>query len=77
MTKIASAEPQQTSLIVVVGGYAGTGKTTLSKRLAAELGLPGLGSDDLGQTIKRSKALEGHDVDAKKETQCYEQGLHC
>jgi predicted kinase len=76
MNDILPGTPRQPSLIVV-GGYAGTGKTTLSKRLAAGLGLPRLGSDDLGQSIKRSKALEGHDVDAKKGTRCHEQGLHC
>jgi predicted kinase len=41
----------------VIGGFAGTGKSTVARRLSAELGIPRLGSDDLGWTIKASAGL--------------------
>jgi predicted kinase len=44
-------------LLVVIGGAPGAGKTTLSRRLAAELLLPRLGADAIGHTIRASKAL--------------------
>jgi predicted kinase len=50
--------------LIVIGGFAGTGKSTLSRRLAAELRMPRLGSDSIGRTIRASKALDGHDVNA-------------
>jgi predicted kinase len=50
--------------LIVIGGFAGTGKSTLSRRLAADLRLPRLGSDSIGRTIRASRALAGHDVDA-------------
>jgi len=31
--------------LIVVGGFAGTGKTAVSRRLSAELSIPRLGSD--------------------------------
>ena len=50
--------------LIIVGGFAGTGKTTVSRRLSAELSIPRLGSDTLGRTIKGSQALNGADVNA-------------
>jgi predicted kinase len=40
--------------LIIIGGFAGTGKTAISKRLSAELLIPRLGSDTLGRTIKQS-----------------------
>jgi predicted kinase len=43
--------------LIVIGGFAGTGKTEISKRLAIELGIPRLGSDTIGRTIKNSAGI--------------------
>jgi predicted kinase len=50
--------------LIVIGGFAGAGKSTLSRRLATDLRMPRLGSDSIGRTIRASKALDGHDVNA-------------
>jgi len=50
--------------LIIVGGFAGTGKTAISKRLSAELGIPRLGSDTLGRTIKNSIEIQNGKVDA-------------
>lgn len=50
--------------LIVLGGFAGTGKTTLAKRLSSELGFPRLGSDSIGRTIRRSEGLEGATANA-------------
>ena len=44
---------------LIIGGFAGTGKTAVSRRLSAELGIPRLGSDTLGRTIKDSVGSKG------------------
>ncbi len=43
-----------TPALIVIGGFAGAGKTAISKRLSAELQIPRLGSDTIGRTIKTS-----------------------
>ena len=50
--------------LIVIGGFAGTGKTAVSRRLSAELNIPRLGSDTLGRTIKRSVGIKNGEVDA-------------
>jgi len=50
--------------LIIVGGFAGTGKTAISRRLSAELGIPRLGSDTLGRTINTS--LGSHSVTEPK-----------
>jgi predicted kinase len=50
--------------LVVLGGAPGTGKTTISRRLAAAFHLPRLGADTIGRTIKASPALKDCSVDA-------------
>ena len=50
--------------LIVVGGFAGTGKTAVSRRLSAELSIPRLGSDTLGRTIKNSVGIKNGEVDA-------------
>jgi hypothetical protein len=44
---------------LIIGGFAGTGKTAVSRRLSAELGIPRLGSDTLGRAIKDSVGSKG------------------
>ena len=44
--------------LVVIGGFAGTGKTAVSRRLSAELGIPRLGPDTIGRTIKGSVGIK-------------------
>jgi predicted kinase len=50
--------------LITVGGFAGTGKTAISKRLSAELGIPRLGSDTLGRTIKKCIGTNSSQVHA-------------
>lgn len=50
--------------LIIVGGFAGTGKTAISKRLSAEFGIPRLGSDTLGRTIKKSIGTNRSEVNA-------------
>lgn len=50
--------------LIVIGGFAGTGKTAVSRRLASELSIPRLGSDTLGRTIKNSIGIKNGEVDA-------------
>jgi predicted kinase len=50
--------------LVIVGGFAGTGKTAVSRRLAVEFCVPRLGSDTIGRTIAGSEGLQGRDVDS-------------
>jgi predicted kinase len=48
--------------LIAIGGFAGSGKTAISRRLARELGLPRLGSDAIGRAIRASDGLrEGKD----------------
>lgn len=51
--------------LIVLGGFAGTGKTTLSRRLSVELCLPRLGADTIGRTIRGSEAIKGRDVNTQ------------
>src|SRR4051812_48857307 len=51
--------------LIVVGGFAGTGKTTLSRRLSADLRCPRLGADTIGRTISGSEAIKGRDLDTQ------------
>ena len=50
--------------LIVIGGFAGTGKTSLSKRLAAEFGIPRLSSDAIGRTISLLQGIQGQSVNA-------------
>jgi adenylate kinase family enzyme len=50
--------------VIILGGAPGTGKTTLSRRLAAQLRLPRLGADTIGRTIKASPALTDQSITA-------------
>ncbi len=54
---MSEIDPDGGPLLIVFGGAPGTGKTTLSRRLAAELRLPRLCADAIGHTIRASKAL--------------------
>jgi len=51
-------------LLIAIGGFAGTGKTTICKRLSRELSIPRLGSDTIGRTVKGSAGIKGGEVDA-------------
>ena len=52
------------TVLIIIGGFAGTGKSTVSKRLAAELRFPRLGSDLLGRAIKTSAGVKYDQLDA-------------
>jgi predicted kinase len=50
--------------LIVIGGFAGTGKTAVSRRLSAELRIPRLGSDTLGHIIRDSAGIKSGEVDS-------------
>ena len=50
--------------LIVVGGFAGSGKSTLTRRLSEDLGLPRLGADTIGRVIRGSEAVQGHSINA-------------
>ena len=50
--------------LIIIGGFSGTGKTAISRRLSAELGIPRLGSDTLGRTIRTSIGTHSSRVNA-------------
>jgi predicted kinase len=52
------------STLIIIGGFAGTGKTAITKRLSAELRWPRLGSDTIGRTIKSSEGMPSHEGNA-------------
>jgi predicted kinase len=56
------AERKNQSVFVIIGGFAGTGKSAISRRLSAELHIPRLGSDTIGRTIKRSEGIKDGDA---------------
>lgn len=50
--------------LIVVGCYPGSGKTSIAGRLAADLRLPRLSSDMIGETVRASRAIAGTGVNA-------------
>jgi predicted kinase len=50
--------------LIVVGGFAGTGKSSISRRLSGEFRIPRLGSDTLGRTLRNSLGSQRGKVDA-------------
>lgn len=50
--------------VIVLGGFPGSGKTTMTRRFACDWHLPRLASDTLGRTISASEALRGSDINA-------------
>jgi predicted kinase len=50
--------------LIIIGGFAGSGKTAVSRRLSHETGLPRLEADLLGKTIRDSESFSGSDADA-------------
>jgi predicted kinase len=50
--------------LIVFGGFAGTGKTTISSRLSSELGFPLLSSDALRQVVGSSRGITSAGVNA-------------
>jgi predicted kinase len=50
--------------LIVIGGYPGSGKTSIARRLAVDLQLPRLSSDAIAQTIGASPGLQGQNINA-------------
>ena len=61
---MSEKERNRTSALIVIGGFAGAGKTAVSRRLSAELHVPRLASDTIGRTIRRSAGVKNGRVDA-------------
>jgi predicted kinase len=59
-----SQERNPPPALSVVGGFAGTGKTAVSRRLSAELHIPRLASDTIGHTIRSSAGIKNGQIDA-------------
>lgn len=57
-----TAHESQLTALIVLGGFAGTGKTTHSRRLSSEFRIPRLGSDTIGRTIRNSRGIEQSDA---------------
>jgi predicted kinase len=52
------------TVLVVFGGFAGTGKTTISSRLSSELGIPRLSSDVIRGVVQGSRGIADGQVNA-------------
>jgi predicted kinase len=52
------------TMLIVFGGFAGTGKTTIARRLSSELGMPCLSSDSLHYVIGTSPGVNGAEINA-------------
>ena len=50
--------------LIIVGGFAGAGKTTVFRRLSADFSIPRLGSDTIGRTVKKSAGVMSDAVNA-------------
>lgn len=48
--------------LIIIGGFAGSGKTAVSRRLSSELAIPRLGSDTIGRTVKNSTGIRNGDT---------------
>jgi predicted kinase len=48
--------------LIIIGGFAGSGKTGISRRLSTDLSIPRLGSDTLGRAIKGSAGIRDGDA---------------
>lgn len=51
-------------VLIVIGGFAGAGKTSLAKRLSTEFSIPCLSSDAIGRTIGESQSIKDKSVNA-------------
>lgn len=49
---------QSAPMVIVIGGFAGTGKTYQAQRLSTELRIPRLSSDTVGQIISASRFFD-------------------
>ena len=52
--------------LIAIGGFPGVGKTTLARRLAADLHIPRLSSDEIAQTIKKSTGANNAEIQATR-----------
>lgn len=51
-----------TPRLIILGGFAGAGKTTLAKRLAAQYQYPLFASDEINTTIRTHNSISFHDA---------------
>ena len=50
-------------VLIAIGGFPGSGKTTIAQKLSVELGFPRLNSDSIGQLIRNSFNKNPTDLD--------------
>ena len=62
--KAVGAVKDARSVIIVLGGFAGTGKTTMARRLSLDWSIPRLSSDAIGRTITTSHGITDGSIDA-------------
>jgi len=62
---VVRGQPPRPTTVIAIGGAPGAGKSTVARRLAADLGVPILSSDAIGEIIRTSRGLHARDaVDA-------------
>lgn len=48
--------------LIILGGFAGAGKTTVAQKLSSEFNLPLIGTDELNTAIRKALHLNFHDA---------------
>jgi len=52
----------QNHTLIVLGGFAGAGKTTVAQKLSSEFNLPLIGTDELNTALRNAQSINFHDA---------------